>query len=171
MKSLELLSPGLPWGPQELLGQIWALCEVWMEGWSLGLAVCEPGLFSTSAGQTCLVQPWTGLEWALSQDLGAAVETQDPIAPFRPLQLPSGEQAFLGGVGLPRAIPCPCSELRAQGGQGSPGTPQKIKLWQDLAVKFTGSSLLDSVDPWVFPLQHGFKEQQANGGVLFMFLF
>lgn len=71
--------------------------------------MCEPGLensglFSTSAGHTCSVQPWTcstawtGLEWALSQGLGAAVTTQDPTAPLPPPreQLPSGEQAFQG---------------------------------------------------------------------------
>lgn len=110
-------------GPQELPWQIWAPC---VDG-ELG-PVCElwgnSGLFSTSAGQTCSVQPWTcsmawtGLEGALGQDLGAAVTTQHPVTPLLPReQLPSAEQPFLGLWGfhgltkVRMGIPSPCSEL------------------------------------------------------------
>lgn len=121
--------------------------------------MCEPGLgnsglFSTSAGHTCSVQPWmcstawTGLEWALSQGLGAAVTTQDPTAPLPPSRAASLWRAGIpGGVGFLWAHrddghPIPCSELR-KAGQGSPGAPKRIGLWLDFAVKFTGTSLLD----------------------------
>lgn len=89
------------------------------------------GLFSTSAGQTCSVQPWpcslawTGLGWALSQGLGAAVKAQDPIAPLY-LRAASLWRTFLGGVGFPGAgRGDPILLLRAQGEQGSPGAPKK----------------------------------------------